>query len=1196
MRFRQTCTRSFVAALFVLGSVVSGVAQSDRGTITGTVADQAGAMIPNVIVTAENLGTGVQIKTETTDTGNYTIPSIPAGNYSVTVEHQGFRKFVQTGIRVQVAQTARVDIALQVGETSQEITITADAALLKTESAEQSTVLNGDKVNQLPLNFANNGVRNPLTFLQLAPGTSVGGWNDIRVNGSPRGTYRVIFEGQDATSALNPRLFNESQPTIDAVEEFTLQSTNFSAEFGQVGGGLVNFSARSGSNEYHGTVFDYLNNEAFNAGRAFTPRDSDGNEVKTKIRQQDFGGTFGGPVWIPKVYDGKNRTFFFFSSEVYHQKEGRFDGFGNLPTAAYRNGNFGDLLTGRVLGRDPLGRDIIEGAIYDPATTRTVNGEIVRDPFPNNQIPVNRFDPIAARIQSLFPNPDPQYANRLNNNFEIRYNYRRIEQIYSWKVDHSFNSNAKLAVYFGMQRTRKDNGQDGLPDPISKRRDQPITSKTVRINYDHILRPNLINHVGLGYQRYYNPDTTPITDYDSVKELGLKGALVPGFPRLQTLGAIGNLGPTNYQLYTQDKPTFVESMSWIKGKHSFKFGGEYRIDTFNNLANQGALGTYNFSRNQTALPYLQSTNLSGGAIGYEYASYLLGLVHTADISNATSVGFRRSSWATFFQDSWKVSPKLTLELGLRYDYQNALHELHRRFSMFDPTILNPSAGGLLGATLFDGEGPGRCNCELTEAYPWAFGPRFGVAYSISPKTVLRGGWGLTYAPLGGFNYVGAGQALGFGFNTIPFSNPAFGEKAFQFSDGLNYNVSDITKLDLRPGIRPSPGQLNSPPAHLDRNGARPPRVNNWVINLQHEISPNLVVEAAYVGNRGVWYEANGLVDLNALSLARIRSVGLDPTKTEDRQVLTSRMDSSLAQSRGFRAPFAGFPGSATVAQSLRPYPQFGGIGLDLAPLGNTWYDSLQLKATKRFSHGLDFIGAYTWSKNLATVTEQGGGTVPVNDVFDRSSTKSLSPNDQPHILVLSFRYEVPSAGFMRDSVLGKAVFGGWNVSGIFRYSSGEPLQVPIARNNVNQLTFRDTFASRIPGQPLFLKDLNCGCIDPNKEFVLNPNAWSDPAPGTLGTAAPFYSDYRKARLVNEDMAFGKTTRLREGIDLEIRIEFFNLFNRLRLREPERDNALATQVTNAAGVPQRGFGRIDGSNQDFALLAPRSGQIALRLRF
>jgi hypothetical protein len=637
----------------------------------------------------------------------------------------------------------------------------------------------------------------------------------------------------------------------------------------------------------------------------------------------------------------------------------------------------------------------------------------------------------------------------------------------------------------------------------------------------------------------------------------------------------------------------VENVSWIRGKHTFKFGGEYRIDTFNNLANQGALGTYNFSRNQTALPYLQTTSIGGGQIGYNYASFLLGLVNSADISNPTSVGFRRSSWAAFFQDSWKISPKLTLELGLRYDYQNALHELHRRTSMFDPTIPNPAAGGLLGATLFDGEGPDRCNCELTESYPHAFGPRFGLAYSLDSKTVVRGGWGLTYGPLGGFNYVGAGQSLGFGFNTITFSTPAFGDQALNLRNGLNYDLSEITRLDLRAGIRPSPGQLNSPPAHLDRNGGRPPRVNNWVINIQREITKDLVIEAAYVGNRGVWYEANGLVDLNALDPARLLARELDITKAEDRAVLTSRLDSTLAQSRGFTAPYAGFPMSATVAQSLRPYPQFGSLGLDLAPLGNTWYDSLQLKATKRFSHGLDFIGAYTWSKNLATVTEQGGATVPVNNIFERRSTKAISQNDQPHIFVASFRYELPAFGLVQNNAVARTVLGGWNVSGIFRYASGEPLQVPTAQNNLSQLTFRSTFANRVPGEPLFTKDLNCGCIDPNKDFVLNPNAWSDPAPGTFGTAAAYYSDYRKTRQLNEDLSFGKDTQIREGLRLEVRLEFFNVFNRLILRDPDSTNALATQRRTAAGVPQSGFGRIDGSNQGNL---PRSGQIALRLRF
>src|SRR6266545_4700351 len=320
--------RSLVFLICILFGVLSALAQSDRGVITGTITDQGGGVMPGVSVVATNLATNQELRTVSTETGNYTIPAIPAGTYSLTVEHPGFRKFVQTGITVQVAQTARIDVVLQVGTAANLITVSADAPLLKTESAEQSTVLSGDKVNQLPLNFANNGVRNPLVFLQLAPGTSVGGWNDIRVNGSPRGTFRVIFEGQDATSALNPRLFNESQPSIDGVEEFTLQSTNFSAEFGQVGGG------------------------------------------------------FGGPVRIPKVYNGKDRTFFFFNLEVYHQKEARFNGFGNLPNAAYRSGDFRNLLTGRVLGTDPLGRDIMEGTIFDPLTGRTVDGRIVRDPFP----------------------------------------------------------------------------------------------------------------------------------------------------------------------------------------------------------------------------------------------------------------------------------------------------------------------------------------------------------------------------------------------------------------------------------------------------------------------------------------------------------------------------------------------------------------------------------------------------------------------------------------------------------------------------------------------------------------------------------------------------------------------------------------------------------------------------------------------
>ncbi|HEY6402279.1 MAG TPA: hypothetical protein VI479_12770, partial [Blastocatellia bacterium] len=361
-----------------------------------------------------------------------------------------------------------------------------------------------------------------------------------------------------------------------------------------------------------------------------------------------------------------------------------------------------------------------------------------------------------------------------------------------------------------------------------------------------------------------------------------------------------------------------------------------------------------------------------------------------------------------------------------------------------------------------------------------------------------------------------------------------------------------------------------------------------------EIGRDLMVEIAYVGNRGAWYEANGLVSINGVTPERLRSFGFDVNNADDRALLVKRLDTPEAKADPrVKVPYAGYPLSATVAQSLRPYPHFGNIDLDLAPLGNTWYDSLQVKATKRFSQGMDFILAYTFSKTLTTVTEQGGGTVPVADVFNRRATKTISGSDQPHVLVASFRYEVPAFGLSNRNRLTRLALQGWNVSGILRYSSGVPIQVPGAQNSIASLLFRGSFANRVAGQPLFTKDLNCGCIDPGKDFVLNPAAWADPAPGQLGVSAPYYSDYRTARIYDESMSFGKITRFRERMSLEFRVELFNVFNRVRFANPESGNALATQRRLPNGTAQSGFGRVDNRN---TASAPRTGQLALRFRF
>ncbi len=1178
-------------------SAAALLAQSDRGTITGTVADPAGAFVPAARVVAVNPETGIAFRSQTTGTGSYTIPYVPAGVYDLTVEAAGFSKLEQKGIRVRVADTARVDVVLQVGATTESVTVTADAPLLSTESAAQSTTIGRDQLNQLPVNFAigAGAVRNPLSFLQLTPGASIMGWNTVKINGAPTGTFKIIFEGQDSTSALDARVSDESQPSVEAIEEFTLQVSNYAAEFGQVGGGLFNFTSRSGTNDFHGTVYDYFAHEALNAGMPFTDNGS-GGLVRARVRRHDMGANIGGPVILPKIYNGRQKTFFFFNYEMFRDIQRKFDGYATVPTDAYRGGDFSAALTGRNLGTDGLGRPILENVIYDPRSNRTVDGRIYRDPFAGNVIPKSAMDPVALKVQELFPKAT---GSGLVNNYEKRYQYRKIQDIPSIKIDHNFADNSRLSAYYSRQRTDKDNGHDGLPDPISARRDQMIRSHTIRLNYDRSLSPTLLMHLGVGYQRYFNPDSSPEgnMNYDIAGQAGLKGGFGPGYPRITGLGSswggMADNGPTNRTYYIQDKGTGVASATYIRGDHSYKAGGEWRLDTFTNRGTGGVPGSYTFSSAQSGLPALQGVALPGGGVGFPYASFLLGMVNSASVSNPSDPQFRRKSLGFFVQDTWKVTRKLTLDYGLRYDWQPAPWELHDRIAMFSPTVPNPSAGGLLGGTLYAGSGPGRCNCDITKTYPYALGPRVGVAYQIDPKTVFRAGLAVSYGQATQFNYIGGGQSLGMGFNSLSFGTPAYGEAAVNLQNGLVYNVSDLLAASYNPGIRPSTGQTNSPPSNVDRNAGRPPRIANWNIGFQREITKDLSVEAAYVGNRGVWFKANSLVDYNAIPEDRLRANGLDIHNAADQKLLTSRMDSPAVIARGFKAPYTGFPMSATLAQALRPYPQFGGLGTLWAPLGNNWYDSLQVKATKRTSNGLSFTVAYTWSKTLTTVEGHDGAAVPMNDIFNRRNQKTYSSLDQPHVLVAGFSYELPKVG---ANPWVNRVVNGWTIGGILRYGSGYPIRIPGANNGLSSLLMRGTFANRVSGQPLYLKDLNSHSIDPNKEFVLNPKAWSDPAQGDWGYSAVYYNDYRTQRRPNEQLSLGRVFRISEKMQASIRAEFFNVFNRTYMVDPDSGNFQATPtIDSKTGKVASGFGRINtGSfNTDFV---PRSGQVVARFVF
>jgi hypothetical protein len=460
--------------------------------------------------------------------------------------------------------------------------------------------------------------------------------------------------------------------------------------------------------------------------------------------------------------------------------------------------------------------------------------------------------------------------------------------------------------------------------------------------------------------------------------------------------------------------------------------------------------------------------------------------------------------------------------------------------------------------------------------------------------VFRAGWGLVYSGTADANAINQ-QASG----STPFTSSAFAQPAMLLRNGIPITPRPWPNFD--PGQYPLAGQINSPQVAIDQNSGRPARQNQWSVGLQREIFRDLVVEAAYVGNRGVWWTAPGLIDVNAGRPEILAKYGLNLNNADDRALLNSRLDSPMALARGFnKPPYTGFPTSLTVAQALRPFPQFGTITYFWSPLGKTWYDSLQAKATQRFSHGLSLTSVFTWQKNLTlgndrNPTAGSTGNASFNDVFNRDQNKYFSSFDQTYVFNISGTYTVPKfkigSGFA-GSAASWAVRD-WTITSLVAYATGLPIKAPAAQNQLANLLFRPTYANRVPGQPLFTQDLNCHCFDPNTTFVLNPKAWADPAPGQFGTSAAFYGDYRYQRRPVENFGVGRIFRFKERMNLNIRAEWTNIFNRAEPADPTSTNALATQTRNMAGQATAGFGFV---NTTAVAQQPRTGTIVARFQF
>ncbi|MEI9814217.1 MAG: carboxypeptidase regulatory-like domain-containing protein [Acidobacteriota bacterium] len=1187
--------------------------QTGLATLTGTVTDQTGAVVANVTVTAKQVATGTTVTAVTSDTGNYTIPQLRVGDYEVSIEQTGFKAYLRSGITLSAAQTLRLDVALEVGATSDSVTVTSEASLLHMDSGTMVANLSPAQIQNLPLLPISTGfIRDP-----FALGNTVAGvlqtFTGTRVNGLGQSSIQYRLEGEVLGNQGFAGITTRTQPSPDAIEEVAVQTTNIPVEFGSASGAVYNVSIKSGTNKFHGTVFDYAINEVLNSADR-------SNHTRNRIRRHDYGFNIGGPVKIPKIYDGTNKTFFFFNWEQYRDAQKAFPTSNpTVPTQDYRSGDFSSLLTNspnlRLTGGtlsngtspgahdyiDPLGNPIRLGTIFDPTTTRSVicsaaipadctagASVLVRTPFPNNRIPTSMLDPVALAVLNKYV-PTPNVSNTLINNYQTSLATSRITSSPAIKGDQNFGSKARMSFTYTQNKTTAPvqtlgGLAEGFPEPITRNTGTYENGPSYRMNLDYTIRPTINYHLGLGYS-IFEFDTRPLTtDYNALTDIGLRGATAnKNFPLFNlvpltnpALGGLSTLGTPGQTGAWERRPSITQTVSYVRNNHTYKVGADFRQDMLPNLGFGGANGSYTFSsQGATWNPALLGiAGFQGNTnVGFNFANYLLGSVSSASLS--TPVLYRRTKqqYGIFIQDTWRASRKLTVDYGIRWDYGTYAKEDYGRLGALSLTVPNTSASGHPGGTIYEAT----CNCHFAQNYPYAIGPRLGLAYTLNPKTVIRGGIGLAY---GSTPIVG-----GVAQNTASTPSVQPYDEAFKLRDGIPTSVNPIWP-NYDPGFPVPVGGVASAtntPTLIDPNAGRPDRTVQWNISLQREVTKDLVVEVSYVGNRGAWQSTGGFQDFNAISEQTLAKYNLTVGNTTDsallQQTLAAASPAQLAQKGIFR-PYPNFPTNQTVLQSLKAFPQYAGAIAPAAPMGRSWYDALQINVTKRYSHGLQLTANYTFSKNLSYSSSP--------DIFNRANGKDINLGNPPQVLRISFAYNTPKISNAIPVLGNKWVSFGlkdWQIAGALFYQTAPYLARP-TNNGANPIS---QWLGRGPGGAQLKKnsdgsymspwgvnwtdldgkvhaeplDINCHCFDPEKTQVLNPAAWEAIPAGQWGAQTQQLPFLRAARRPSENANLARNFRM--GPDgrytLQLRVEFTNIFNRTFLPNPYAGVALATNPGN-----------------------------------
>ncbi len=1189
MKVLKTFTVRFLAVIgglsLLVGCVWNLQAQDTRGNIQGRVLDSANAVIPGAEIRATLTARGISVLVATNEEGNYRIPYLYPGIYRITASKTGFKSFVRDGIELRVADTLNIDIMLQVGEVSEKIEVTDEAPPLATTDASLGTVVSRANITELPIRdgspaelaLLSPGLVNTQSLRQRKAYTTLA-ISEISSNGT--GSLGNQFTIDGIPNYASDRI--AFSPPTTAVQEFKVQTATYDASSGFTMGATINMATLGGNNALHGEAHEWFRNKSLDANSFFNNLNG---RKKDNYRDNRFGASAGGPIVIPGVYHGKNKSFWFFAYEGNPNSVPAEGTVTTVPTVKERAGDFSDLLQ--------FGPSY---QIYDPLTTHFDGTHYVRDPFPGNIIPANRIDPVAKNIMDKYyplPNQDPQNPVGFRMNFRSPNPLNANEyNTYTGRVDHNFTDRHRLFGRFSLDRWHTEGGdQYGniVTGSITERKNRIVALDDVLV-----LSPTKVLDLRYGFTRVAFPITQRSTGNvaDILPALGFSSDFTNlmskesmAFPTMAIdSGRYGGFGNGTDRRIFNDTHSLSGTLTWMKRSHSLRFGAEYRVERLNGgVQTRDNSPRINFNNMWTKGPYDTSV---GQPIGGGLSSFLLGIPDNTGFMMASGSFALQSIREGFFvQDDWKVSSKLTLNLGLRYELDNPMTERYNRFIKgFDPTAqlaitsaveanyaANPIPGlptqlNIRGGDIYAGGPNGRGAWDLD---PTNIMPRLGLAYQINSKTVLRAGFGKYYDTIG-----------------VNLVTPSWNNNQLRFSqNGFSGTTYVIPSVDngqhfIASLANPFPNGLAQPignvkGANTDVGNALPlvwvdpknPYTSRLSVGLQRQLPGNFVLDISYVRGRGGHLYSNGLVnvipDIKYLSTTGVRDQAV--IDFMDGQVPSPFIvnGTSLLGGTGL--------GGETVPrnQLLLTYPAYTSAGGDTFK-GKSWYDALQVSLERRMSKGLTVDGTFTWQKNLAQQWDhQWDG-----QAFQAENEKVIDGSDPGKRFTLNGIYELPFGSgrlwgtHWRGLVNG--LLGGWQFGSILRMQGGMPSYI----GNMLLLPGHTMREAQLPkNQRTWQQWYNFAPFDMDPDRQL---AWN------YRTLSSYYGFLRGPGYILLDTNLTKTFTIKEGIRLQFRAEAFNATNHTNFGG-EAAPSIDTWGADAGSVPaQNGY--------------PRNVQLALRLTF